>query len=89
MSGSSRSSRRSTAPRSARISSSSSIFASRSGSTEPSGWGTDVGLEGAHHVHERVHAAQRGQVHERRALALGHARHVHVLDGGGVFFFGL
>ena len=39
-----------------------------------------VGLEGAHHVDERVHAAQRRQVDERLALALGDARHVDVLD---------
>ena len=64
------------------MSSSSSIFASRSGSTEPSGWGAVSGLEGAHDVHERVHPAQGGQVDERRALALRDAGHVHVLDGG-------
>ena len=44
--------------------------------------GNGVRLERSHHVDERVHAAQRRQVHEGRALALGDARDVDVLDGG-------
>ena len=46
------------------------------------GVGGRLRLEGAHHVHERVHPAQGGQVHERRPLALRDAGDVHVLDGG-------
>ena len=46
------------------------------------GVGDGVRLEGAHHVDEGVHPAQRRQVHEGRALALGDAGDVHVLDGG-------
>ena len=53
------------------------------------GVGHHVRLEGAHHVHQGVDAPQRGQVHEGRALALLHPGHVHVLDGGEVFFLGL
>ncbi len=79
---SSRSSRRSTVARSARIELELEHLRVAQRVDRAVGVRHALGLERPHHVDERVHPAQRRQVHERRALALGDAGHVDVLDGG-------
>ena len=79
---SSRSRRRSTVARSARISSSSSTLASRSGSIEPSGWGT-VSDSKARTTWTRASTPRSaGRSTSAEPSSPGHAGHVDVLDGG-------
>ena len=81
---SSRSSRRSATPRSARISSSSIACASRAGSIDPARMGHDRGSRNARdHVNERVGVLVAGDVDQRAApAACASSRHVGELDRG-------
>ena len=84
MSRSSRSSRRSTTPRSARMTSSSIARTSRAGSTEPAGCGDRRIAEHPDHVQQRVGVAERRDVEQRlrAGLRARHAGDVGELHGG-------